>query len=166
MLENNSKNLLDCELQRIPVGRWLYGKEHSINTCSINKWVQMCCLKNTYLVAIHWKFYQHQRLWNLFLLLLLAYIPRKAVSICREQPFFQRCDFSKAYKDFQRRWPTKLYFIIPEVIQPPKELHSGEQTETSHPVLTTGLQPDSQWIHREREKYRRPNCRCTCVSWI
>lgn len=30
---------------------WLNGKEHSMNICSINKCIQMHCLKNTYLGA-------------------------------------------------------------------------------------------------------------------
>lgn len=42
--------MLDCVLQRTPVGRRLHGKEHSINISSINKYVQTHRLKNTNLL--------------------------------------------------------------------------------------------------------------------
>lgn len=137
-LENNSKPWLYCAAKN-PCGEVIIW-ERASNTCSINKWVQMHCLTNIYLLPSTESCTNTKGSGICSFTVTHTHIPRKTISVCREQPFFQRCDFSKAFTDLQMRWPTQLYSVIPEAKEPPpEELSSGEQTETSHPVLTASL---------------------------
>lgn len=85
-------------------------------------------LKNTYLVAIHRKFYQHQRLWNLFVLLLLTYIQEKQWAFEKSCPSFKDVIFFKSmHRPSKEMTYTITFYNSRSNEPPPKELSSGEQ---------------------------------------
>lgn len=142
-------------LQRTPVGRWLHGKEHSINISSINKCVQTHHFKNTNLLLFTETFINTKGS-EIYSLYYCSHISQEKQSVFVENsPSFKYVNFQT-----HTRTPKERTHIINYTLHSRIEPLPREQTETSHPVLTTSLHATEVTVDAKKKKNV---CKCVCV---
>ena len=90
--------------------------ERAFNTCSINKWVPMHCLKNIYLLPSTESFTNTKGCE--ICSCTVSHTFQESGQHLQRAAVLSKAWFFKPHTDLQSRWPTQFYFIIPGVKVP------------------------------------------------